>query len=75
MDNIYWVSDERSVMGWIVQWTVCDGLKYSGTCWEVPVVSAGKVIKLIPINQFFMRRRQNIFVRCALEKPTSKRAV
>jgi len=35
MDNTYWVSDERSVMGWIVQWTVCDGLKYSETCWEV----------------------------------------
>jgi len=32
MDNIYWVSKERSVMGWIVQRTVCDGLKYSGIC-------------------------------------------
>jgi len=42
---------------------------------ERSLVSAGKVIKLIPINQFFMRQRQNIFVRCALEKPTSKRAV
>jgi len=32
MDNIYWVSNELSVMGWIVQRTVCDRLKYSETC-------------------------------------------